>query len=45
MKLTGIPRATSFPLMARVKQTFQGPAVEHIPDAVRAALGRLALPV
>jgi hypothetical protein len=45
MKLAGIPRATSFPRMIRVKQTFQGPAVEHVPDAVRAALGRLALPV
>src|SRR5262245_61702151 len=45
MKLTGIPRATSFPRMTRVKQSFQGPTVEHVPDAVRAALGQLALPV
>jgi hypothetical protein len=45
MKLTGIPRATSFPRMLRVKQAFQGPAVEHVPAAVRSALGRLALPV
>jgi hypothetical protein len=45
MKLTGIPRATSFPRMFRVKQGFQGPAVEHVPAAVRSALGRLALPV
>jgi hypothetical protein len=45
MKLTGIPRAATFPRMTRVKQTFRGPAVESVPDAVRAALGRLALPV
>ena len=45
MKLTGIPRASSFPRMIRVKQTFRGPAVENVPDAVRTALGRLALPV
>jgi hypothetical protein len=31
--------------MVRVKQTFQGPAVENVPVAVRTALGRLALPV
>jgi hypothetical protein len=31
--------------MLRVKQTFQGPAVENVPVAVRTALGRLALPV
>jgi hypothetical protein len=31
--------------MFRVKQAFQGPTVENVPDAVRAALGRLALPV
>ena len=45
MRLIGIPRASTFPRMARVKQTFRGPAVENVPDAVRAALGRLALPV
>jgi hypothetical protein len=45
MKLTGIPRATSFPRMVRVKQAFHGPAVEHVPAAVRSALGRLPLPV
>jgi hypothetical protein len=45
MKLTGIPRASSFPRMLRVKQAFRGPTVEHVPAAVRAALGRLALPV
>jgi len=31
--------------MFRVKQTFRGPTVENVPDAVRSALGRLALPV
>ena len=45
MKLTGIPRAERFPRMVRVKQTFQGPAVENVPVAVRTALDRLALPV
>ena len=45
MKLTGIPRASSFPRMVRVKQTFRGPTVEDVPEAVRSALGRLALPV
>jgi hypothetical protein len=45
MNLTGIPRATCFPRMLRVKQAFPGPAVEHVPAAVRSALGRLALPV
>jgi hypothetical protein len=45
MRLTGIPRASEFPRMFRVKQAFQGPAVENVPAAARAALGRLALPV
>jgi hypothetical protein len=45
MRLTGIPRASRFPRMIRVKQAFQGPTVEDVPGAVRAALGRLALPV
>jgi hypothetical protein len=45
MKLTGIPRAERFPRMIRVKQTFQGPVVRDIPASVRAALGRLTLPV
>ena len=31
--------------MIRVKQAFQGPTVENVPGAVRAALGRLELPV
>ena len=38
-------RLERFPRMIRVKQTFQGPTVENVPGAVRAALGRLALPV
>ena len=45
MRLTGIPRASRFPRMIRVKQVFQGPTVEDVPGAVRAELGRLALPV
>jgi hypothetical protein len=45
MRLTGIPRASRFPRMIRVKQAFQGPTVENVPGAVRAALGRLELPV
>jgi hypothetical protein len=45
MRLTGVPRASEFPRMFRVKQAFQGPAVENVPAAARAVLGRLALPV
>jgi hypothetical protein len=45
MRLTGVPRASEFPRMFRVKQAFRGPAVENVPAAARAALGRLALPV
>ena len=45
MRLTGIPRASRFPRMIRVKQAFQGPTVEDVPGAVRTALGRLALPL
>ena len=45
MRLTGVPRAPRFPRMMRVKQTFEGPAVENVAAAVRAALGGLALPV
>lgn len=45
MRLTGIPRASRFPRMVRVKQAFRGPTVENVPAAVRAALGRLELPV
>src|SRR5262245_16626975 len=40
-----IPRASSFPSMARIKQQFSGPALHDIPSAVRQALGRLTLPV
>jgi hypothetical protein len=45
MKLQGIPRAATMPRLARVKQTFAGPTLQDIPAAVRATLGRLALPV
>ncbi len=40
-----IPRASSFPRMARVKQQFGGPTLHDVPAAVRQALGRLRLPV
>jgi Domain of unknown function (DUF362) len=45
MRLTGIPRTSRFPRMIRVKQAFQGPTVENVPGAVRAALGQLELSV
>ena len=45
MRLTGMPRASRFPRMARLKQAFLGPTVENVPAAVRAALGGLELPV
>ena len=45
MKLQGIPRATSMPRLARLKQQFAGPMLHDIPRAVRETLGRLALPV
>jgi len=40
-----IPRASSFPRMARLKQRFPGPMLHDIPAAVREALGGLALPI
>ncbi len=40
-----IPRVSSFPRMARIKQQFPGPMLHDIPGAVRETLGRLALPV
>jgi hypothetical protein len=45
MKLQGIPRATSLPRLARIKQQFAGPMLHDIPEAVRQTLGRLALPI
>ena len=45
MRLTGVPRASHFPRMARVKQRFEGPMLHDIPAAVRQTLGRLALPI
>ena len=45
MKLTGIPRATHLPRMARIKQQFAGPMLQDILAAVRQTLGSLALPV
>ena len=40
-----IPRAASFPRMARIKQQFSGPQLHDVPAAVRQALGRVPLPV
>ena len=45
MKLTGIPRASHAPRLARVKQQFAGPMLQDIPAAVRQTLGSLALPI
>ena len=45
MKLTGIPRASHFPRMARIKQQFDGPMLHDVTGAVRETLGRLSLPV
>jgi hypothetical protein len=38
-----IPRVSSFPRMARLKQSFAGPALHDVAGAVRATLGRLPL--
>ncbi len=40
-----IPRVSTFPRMARVKQTFPGPMLHDVPSAVREALSRLSLPI
>ncbi len=45
MTLAGIPRATRFPRMVRVKQQFPGPMLHDVAGAVRRALGEVALPV
>src|SRR6185503_9710813 len=45
MRLTGIPRASHAPRMARVKQQFSGPMLQDIPAAVRQTLGGLTLPI
>jgi hypothetical protein len=45
MRLTGVPRATRFPGMIPIKQTFHGPTVDNMPVAVQAELSRLTLPV
>jgi hypothetical protein len=45
MKLTGVPRASRFPRMVRVKQAFGGPMLHDVASAVRQALGHVALPV
>ena len=45
MRLTGIPRASNAPRMARVKQQFSGPMLQDIHAAVRQTLGSLPLPI
>jgi hypothetical protein len=45
MMLRGIPRASRFPRMLRVKQEFAGPTLSDVAGATRAALAALALPV
>ncbi len=45
MRLQGIPRASTMPRLARVKQRFTGPVVQDVPAAVRQTLGALALPI
>jgi hypothetical protein len=40
-----IPRVSSFPRMARVKQTFPGPMLHDVASAVRETLSQLSLPV
>lgn len=45
MRLQGIPRATTMPRLARVKQQFQGPTVQDVPAAVRQTLASLVLPI
>ncbi len=45
MSLTGVPRATRFPRMVRVKQQFPGPILHDVAGATRRALGEVALPV
>jgi hypothetical protein len=45
MRLTGVPRASDLPRLARVKQRFPGPTLPDVAAAVRETLGGLALPV
>lgn len=45
MKLTGVPRASAFPRMVRLKQRFPGPTLDDVAGAVRTALERLTLPI
>ncbi|MGH7265806.1 MAG: hypothetical protein ACREMB_13295 [Candidatus Rokuibacteriota bacterium] len=45
MRLQGIPRASTKPRLARIKQRFSGPMLQDIPAAVRRTLGGLALPI
>jgi hypothetical protein len=43
--MSSIPRVSSFPRMARIKQEFSGPTLADVTGAVRETLGRLSLPV
>jgi hypothetical protein len=43
--MSSIPRVSSFPRMARIKQEFSGPTLADVTGAVRESLGRLTLPV
>ena len=43
--MSSIPRVSSFPRMARIKQEFSGPTLGDVTGAVRETLGRLTLPV
>jgi hypothetical protein len=45
MKLTGVPRASEFPRLVRVKQQFSGPMLHDVAGSVRETLASLALPV
>jgi len=45
MKLTGIPRASHFPRMVRVKQQFAGPMLHDVAGSVREALQKVDLSV
>src|SRR5262249_7037732 len=44
VKLTGVPRASHFPRMVRVRQQSGGPWLTAVAAAVRQALGAAALP-
>ena len=45
MQLTGVPRASTFPRMLRVKQQFGGPQLPDVAGSVQETLSNLKLPV